>query len=74
MFFMCKLHPSHSEAISYVTGGSQTNVLETCSTAIIRFNAVQTPLVRTCVCIRVARSCTRVCMRVHAHVCVRVRG
>ncbi len=28
--------PSHSEAISYITDGSQTNVLETCSTAIIR--------------------------------------
>ena len=35
--------PSHSEAISYITDGSQTNVLETCSTAIIRVNAVRNP-------------------------------
>jgi len=48
LFFMCKLHclipnPYHSGAISYVTDGSQPNVLETCSTAITRVNAVQNP-------------------------------
>ena len=42
--FSCKLYcliPNHSEAISYVTDWSQTNVLETCCTAIIRVNAVR---------------------------------
>ena len=46
--FLCKLHcltpnPEHSEAIGYVTDGPQTNVLETCSTAIIRVNEVRNP-------------------------------
>ncbi len=46
--FLCKLYcltpnPEHSEAIGYMTDGSQTNVLETCSTAINRFNVVRNP-------------------------------
>jgi len=30
--------------MSYVTSGSQTNVLETCSTANIKVNAVRNPI------------------------------